>query len=240
MYANGAAAEQDASVDHRMPYLLALAIAYTLLAVASVAALIVFRGEMPLSGMAGLNPFGPAEISRHYFLAAPVAIRVSGFLCSGSAIPLATYTAVAVARFEFMGARQSVMYIGVAGGLAASAGLAVAGLLLWMLSVPEVATSIPVSHALHFLVVLSGGIGFAVGQGLMAASLSVAGRSARLLPQWVAALGLLIAVTGALSAFGLLSAIMTIPIPVTRVAGFLWLIGAGAHVGGRHTAPEAE
>jgi hypothetical protein len=69
-----------------------------------------------------------------------------------------------------------------------------------VLLIPETSTSIPVTHALHFLAILWRGVGF------------------------------LIAGTGARSAFGMLNELMTILFPATRVAGFIWLIVAGAQL----------
>jgi hypothetical protein len=114
--------------------------------------------------------------------------------------------------------------------LAASGGLAAAGIFLWVLSVPEVAASSPVVRALHFLVFLSGGPAFAIGMGLLAGGVSVSSHFTGVLPKWVVRLGLLVAVTGALSTFGLISLFMTVAIPITRVGGLGWLIAAGTSV----------
>jgi hypothetical protein len=208
--------------------LLVLAAAYVLLVVASVAALILLRQPATLRDIAALNPFDSAESSRQFFASAPEAIRVSGFLCFASAIPLAIYTAIIIARLQCLGVRHAGVYAAFAGGIAAAGGLAAAGLSLWMLSVPEAAASIPVARTLHFLTFLCGGPAFAVGLGLLAGGVSVAGYVARVLPPWVVWYGLAIAATGALSAFGLLSVPMTIAIPVTRVGGFGWLLAVGA------------
>jgi len=208
--------------------LLALGAAYTLLVSASVAALLLRRSEVGLSDIAGLNPFGPPEIARRFFAEAPEATRVAAFFGFTSAIPLAIYTATVVARLQGLGVRHAAVHMAFAGGLAASGGLALSGLFLWGLSVPEAADSIPVGHTLHFLVFLCGGPAFAVAMGLLAGSVSVSCRVARLLPRWVVWLGLSIATTGALSAFGLLSIPMTLAIPITRVGGFAWLLAVGA------------
>ena len=116
------------------------------------------------------------------------------------------------------------------GGLAASAGLAAAGLLLWVLSIPEVAASIPAERALHFLVFLSGGPAFAVAFGILSGSVSLATHRARVLPTWIIQLGAFVAATGFLSLFGLVSLGMTVAVPITRLAGFLWLVVAAANL----------
>ncbi len=225
---------------HAMPSLLSLAAVYTLLVIASVAAIAFLRRDTALSGMVALNPFGPAEVARNFFAANPEAIRVSAFFCFASAIPLAMYTATIVARLQLLGSRHAGAYTAFAGGLVASGGLAAAGLFLWVLSVPEASASVPVARALHFLVFLCGGPAFAVGLGLLAGGVSVSGHFARLLPEWVVWLGLVIAAAGALSAFGLLSLPMTVAIPVTRVGGFGWLLAAGMFIPPLGMAPRKE
>jgi hypothetical protein len=185
--------------------------------------------------MIALDPFGPPDAARLFFSTNQEAIRVSAFLCFISAIPLVLYTALIVAQLEFVVARHAGAYVAFAGGIAASAGLAAAGMFLWLLSVPEITTSLPVVRALHFLVFLSGGAAFAVGMGLLSAGISVSSRIEHLLPAWIVRLGLVLAATGALAAFGLLSVPMTVAIPITRVGGFLWLIATGAIIpGARH------
>ncbi|HEX8942962.1 MAG TPA: hypothetical protein VF785_07495 [Gemmatimonadaceae bacterium] len=213
-----------------IPSLLSLGATHTLLVVAAVVALVFLRHDAALSDMSALNPFGPPEIARRFFSTDPEASRVAGFFCFASAMPLAIYGATIVARLQFLGARHDGAYMAFAGGIAASGGLAAAGLFLWMLSVPEAATSIPITHALHLLVFLCGGPAFAVGLGLLAAGVSVSGHFARLLPTWVVWLGFLIATTGVLSMFGLLSLPMTVAIPITRVGGFGWLLAVGTTI----------
>jgi len=148
-----------------MPSLVSLAAAYTLLVVASVAALAFLRHDATLSGMAALNPFGPPEISRHFFSTNPEAVRFSALLDFASAIAFAIYTATTVARLQFLGVRHAGVQTAFAGGLAASGGLSAAGLFLWVLSVPEAVASVPVARALHFLIFLCGGPAFALGMG---------------------------------------------------------------------------
>ena len=221
----------DTDVPPRaIPSLLSLAVAYSLLVIASVAALAFLRHDTALRGMAALNPFGPPESSRLLFATNPDAIRASAFLCFASALPLGIYTAIIVSRLQRLGARDAESYIAFAGGLSASAGLAAAGLLLWVLSVPEVAGSVAVARALHFLIFLTGGPAFAAGMGLLAAGVSRSNQFAHILPKWVVWLGHLIAATGALSTLGMLSVPMTVAIPLTRFGGIVWLIVVGARL----------
>lgn len=208
------------------PSLLTLALAYTVLELGSVAALVLARRDGAQLGT--LNPFGAPESARLFFATNPGAARAAGFLCVASAIPLAIYSAALVSRLQAWGARDAGSYVAFAGGLAASAGLAAAGLFLWLLSVPEASASVPVARVLHFLVFLCGGPAFAVGMGMLAAGASSTSPFMRHVPRWLVWLGLALGATGALSALGMLSVPLTIPIPVTRIAGFVWLIAVAA------------
>lgn len=210
------------------PSLFPLAVAYLLLVVISVGAIAILPRGTTSSGLAALDPFGPAELSRRFFAASPDAVRAGAFFCFVSAIPLVMYAAIIVARLRSLGLRDAGVHAAFAGGLAASGALAAAGLFLWMLSVPEATASLSVAHAFHLLVFLCGGPAFAVGMGLLAGGVSMSLFATGLLPTWVVRLGLALAVTGALSTLGLLILPMTVAIPVTRVGGFVWLIAVGA------------
>jgi hypothetical protein len=102
---------------HAFPFLVALAVGYSLLTLASVAALVVFRRDTTMSGMVALNPFGPPDVARRFFSANSDAVRISGFLCSVSAMPLAIYTAIAAARLQSAGVRNAEPYMTFGGGL---------------------------------------------------------------------------------------------------------------------------
>lgn len=208
--------------------LVPLAVAYILLIVISVGAIAILPPGTTSSGMAALDPFGPPELSRRFFASSADAVRVSAFFCFASAIPLVIYTAIIVTRLRLLGFRDAGQHAAFAGGLAASGGLALAGLFLWAMSDAEISASLPITHTLHFLVFLSGGPAFAVGMGLLAGGASMTLFDTGLVPNWVVRLGLALAVTGALSALGLLILPLTVAIPVTRVGGFVWLIAVGA------------
>ena len=213
---------------HSTTSLVPLGVAYILLVVISVGAIAILPPGTTSSGMAALDPFGPAELSRRFFASSPDAVRVSAFFCFASAIPLVIYAAILVTHLRRLGFRDAGGHTAFAGGLTASGGLAAAGLLLWVMSDAEVSASLPLTHTLHFLVFLSGGPAFAVGMGLLAGGASMSLFASGLVPAWVVRLGLALAATGALSALGLLILPMTVAIPVTRAGGFVWLIAVGA------------
>jgi hypothetical protein len=94
----------------------------------------------------------------------------------------------------------------------------------WVLSVPEVSASAQVVKALFFLCFLFGGAVFSVGFGLLAAGVSVTSYFMRLLPRWMVALGMLLAITGELSSFSLIAYPANFFIPVTRYLGLIWMV----------------
>ncbi|HEY2495710.1 MAG TPA: hypothetical protein VGK24_01465 [Candidatus Angelobacter sp.] len=211
------------SHTHAGPSLLALAIVHTLLFAANIIA-----GALLRHGAIFVNPYGPAESARQFFAANPEALRVAAFFFFSSSIPLGIYTATVVSRLRFLGVRAAGSDIATYGGYAASAAIALSGLSTWILSVPEVAASLPVTRMLHFFSFLSGGTAFAVGFGLLAAGVSVTSLFLRLLPRWLVWFGLFIALAGELSTLSLMLHQTAITIPIVRFGGFIWLIAVGA------------
>jgi hypothetical protein len=206
------------------PPLLPVAVIHVLLFAASMAVGAILRH----GGPSYANPYGPIEDAQRFFTANPEALRWSTFFLFGSAVPLGIYTATAMARLRFLGVRAAGTNIALFGGFAASVALAVSALCSWVLSVPEVNSSIPTLRLMHFLSFLAGGVAFAVGFGLLAAGVSVTSFFAHLLPRWLIWFGLVIALAGELSSFSLVAYPMAFALPVTRFGGFLWLIAVGA------------
>jgi hypothetical protein len=205
--------------SHAGPPLLLPALAYTFLFAASLIASGILR-----HGAAFVGPNGSTEAVQRFFAQSPEADRVYAFLFLGSAIPLGVYTATVVSRLRFLGVRAAGTYIALFGGFAASGMLAACALCSWVLSVPEVNASAPVTRALYVLSFLFGGTAFAAGFGLLAAGVSLTSYFARLLPQWLMWFGMVVAVAGVLSTFSLIASPMEYAIPITRFGGILWLI----------------
>jgi hypothetical protein len=145
-------------------------------------------------------------------------------------VPLAIYTATVVSRQRYLGVRAAGTNIALFGGFAASGAIAISGLYTWVLSVPEVSASLVAARALFFLSFLFGGAGFAVAFGLLAAGVSVTSHFARLLPRWLVVLGMIVAVAGELSSLSLIAYPANLAIPVTRFAGFAWIILVAGHL----------
>jgi hypothetical protein len=219
----------------RGPSLILLATAHILIFAAGLAV-----GAMLRHGAPFVTPFAPAEQLRSFFAANPAAVRVSNFFLFGSAIPFGLFAVTAVSRLRFLGVRAAGTNIALFGGLAAAIALFLSGMLGWILSVPEVSASAHVVKAIAFLNFLSGGALYAVGFGLMAAGISVTSYFMRLLPRWIVAMGMFVALTGELSSLSLVAYPANFFIPVTRFVGFLWmLLVAVSLTKGREGAPSA-
>jgi hypothetical protein len=213
----------DQTRSHPGPSLLGLAIVYFALVGASV-----ISGLLLKNGPAVVNPYGPAEDARRFFVNNPVALRVAAFFSFGSSIPLGIYVATVVSRLRFLGVRAAGADIALFGGFTASLSLVISALCAWVLSVPEVSASLAATRLLHFMTLLFGGVGFAVAFGLLAAGISITSYFHRLLPRWIVWFGIFIAAVGEFSSLSLLVLWAAPAIPLVRVAGFVWLIAAGA------------
>jgi len=195
---------------------------YTLLFAASIVSAVLLRHGPPF-----VTPFGDAGAARAFFAANPFAVKVGAFFFFGSAVPLAVYTATVVSLLRCLGVRAAGTNIALFGGFAASGAIAISGLCMWVLSVPEVAASLVAARVLYLLSFLFGGAGFAVAFGLLAAGVSVTSHFARLLPRWLVVLGMIVAAAGELSSLSLIAYPANLAIPVTRFVGFAWIILLG-------------
>ena len=128
-----------------------------------------------------------------------------------------------VSCLRFMGVRATGTNIALLGGLIATIALLLSGSVGWILSVPEVLASAEVVKAVNFLNFLLGGVVFAVGFGLLAAGVSITCYFMRLLPRWLVAFGMLMALTGELSSLSLVAYPANFFIPITRYLGFIWM-----------------
>jgi hypothetical protein len=98
---------------------------------------------------------------------------------------------------------------------------------LWAMTYPGIAQDASVMRALYRIQFALGGPGFSVPFGLLIAGISVTAGFSRLLPKWLAILGVVIAAVGELSWLNILFPKALPLIPLTRFPGFLWLIAAG-------------
>src|ERR1700733_10709058 len=170
------------------------------------------------------TPFAPAEELRAFLALSPTAVRVSNFFLFGSAIPFGIFAVTTVSRLRYLGVRAAGTNIALLGGLIATMALILSGIVGWILSVPEVLASTPVVKMVNFLNFLLGGVVFSVGFGLLAAGVSVTCYFTRLLPRWLVAFGMLMALTAELASVRLVAYPANFFIPITRYLGFIWMI----------------
>jgi hypothetical protein len=197
------------------------AISLVLLLAGLIVGVALAGGVMPL-------PYGSATeiqdyVARHH--GAAVAIAVGTF---GSSIPLAIYAATASARLRQLGITAPGATIALAGGLLASAGLALSSLTVWTLSRPEVTSDAALVRALYYLTYLTGGPWHVVTLGLLIAGIAVPGLIVGLMPRPVAWTGLVIAGVAELTTLVLIWPGLSPLLPFARFTGLIWLIVAGA------------
>ena len=181
-----------------------------------------------IAGAAFPSPTDQAGGILAYFRDHPDAVTVSGFFQFAAAVPLAIYAATASSRLRTLGIRAPGATIALAGGVLAAAFLALSGLVTWTLAQPAVLASPPLVRALHDLAFAAGGPGSVVPFGLLIAGLAVPAAFGALLPRWLVAAGLLIALAAEFSTLSLLVNGAAYLLPVARFAGLAWLITAGA------------
>ncbi len=213
---------ESAGPRHRGPSLLAVAIVFTTLFIASLVVSTVMAG-----GAHFPSPFQPE--SNAYFSRHADAVRVGALLQFGSAIPLGIFTATAVSRLRFLGVNAAGSFIAFFGGVAASLLLAISALLQWVLSQAGVADATDATvHALPLLAFATGGVGYVVPAGLLVAGISVTGGLSKLLPKWLMWFGLAVAALAELSALSLVVTPAMYLLPMARFPAFVWMICVGA------------
>ena len=190
-----------------------------------------------LAGTAFPSPFDSAATIQAYFRGHQDAVKVSGFFQFAAAVPLAIYAATVSSRLRTLGIRAPGATIALVGGALAAALASIAGLVIWTLAQPAVLASPPLVRALHDLAFAAGGPGSVVPFGLLIAGLAVPAAFGALLPRWLAATGLVIALAAEFSALSLLAAGAAYLLPIARFAGLAWLITAGALLPKTRPAP---
>ncbi|MGO4594216.1 hypothetical protein AB4Z18_10390 [Leifsonia sp. 2TAF2] len=194
-----------------------LAIVAFVLTLAGVATLLVGTGSAP-------DPFAtPREVTAWYTLN-PTAVRIGALLTFGSAVPLGIFAATVYARQLRLGVRVPGPVIGLYGGIAASFALLTSALVTWSLSFPSGPGADAVTATLARLAFGFGGVGYATGLGLLMAGIAVPAYILRLVPRWVAGIGLVLGALGELSFLTLAIEQLQPLLPIVRFGGGAWLI----------------
>lgn len=158
---------------------------------------------------------------------APAQAAVWALLYAGSVIPLAVWAAAAVHRLQGLGARVAGAYIALAGGILASGALLGSALAGWTASQVAPDGDAGVVHALSVLSFALGGVGFALGSGLLIAGVAVPSLILRLVPRPLAWAGLVLAALGGLSVLTLALPALSPMLPIVRFGGLLWFVAVG-------------
>src|SRR5262249_26854867 len=173
------------------------------------------------------GPWESADTITAYFRDHPHDVLMCAFLQFGSAIPLGLFTAAVVSRLRFLGVKAAGPFLALFGGLFTAFDLALSALVLWVMAYPGIAQDTSVLRALYYLVFAIGGVGYSVPLGILMAGVSVSAGIAKLLPRWIAGLGVLLAVFGELSWFSLLFPKILFLLPPTPFSRFFLLLAAG-------------
>ncbi len=207
---------------HRGPHLGALAIVYTVLFNVGLYPVTIFADKIHFPG-----PWEPGAVIVSYFQTHAVPVLICLFLQFGALIPLGIFTATVVSRLQFLGVRGAGPYIALFGGLATVFNGMAASFLLWVMIHPGIAQDPTLLRALYYVSYAFGGPGFSVPMGLLLAGVSIPAAVFKLLPKWVVAFGLVLAVCGELSWLNLIAPKALFLIPLTRFPSFVWLIATG-------------
>jgi hypothetical protein len=178
---------------------------------------VALGGMMPL-------PYGPLAPIQQYVRTQPVAVQVIAAAMFASSVPLAIYAATASALLRELGVRGPRPAIALTGGILAAGALALAGLVGWTLSRPEVSADSALVRAIYTLVFLFGGPGHVVALGVLIGAMA----APRLVSKLAARSGVAIAVLAEAATLVLVWPQLGPILPIARVSALAWLVVAGA------------
>ncbi|MGO4681661.1 hypothetical protein [Microbacterium sp. 2MCAF23] len=196
-----------------------LAIVTFALTIAGVVVLLVGTGSVPA-------PFASAADVASWYTAHALPIRIAATLQLGAAVPLGILAASIYARQLRLGVRVPGPVIGLYGGIGASLLLLVSALVTWALASGPDAADPGSAATLGRLAFGLGGVGYAVGMGLLIAGIAVPAFILRLIPRRLALAGLVLAAVGELSFLSLVIDPLQALLPIVRFGGGAWLIAA--------------
>ena len=154
------------------------------------------------------------------------AVQLSAFFLFAASVPLAVLTAALTGRLHGLGVRAAGPAIALAGGLLASAGLALCAAAQWALARTGDGAPAALVRALADVAFVTGGPWHVVGLGLLLAGVAVSAAFTGLLPRPVWQAGVVLAVVCELSTLVLLVPGAAYLLPVGRFGGLAWLVVA--------------
>ncbi|HLH09282.1 MAG TPA: hypothetical protein VKW78_18745 [Terriglobales bacterium] len=214
-------------IYHRGPHLGALAIAYTVLFNAGLSAISAFGLPFGVKPPFWPGPWESSDVIVSFFHTHHAAVLICVALQIGALIPLGIFAAAVVSRLRFLGINAAGPNIALFGGFLTVFNGMAAGFTVWTMIHPGITLDVTLTTALYYLSYAFGGPGFSIPMGLMIAGICVPAGFRKLLPKWLVAFGLLLAVAGELSWLNLIFPGAIFLIPLVRFAGFVWLILAG-------------
>lgn len=170
-------------------------------------------------------PRPDAEVTRYVTEHGDV-LGLTGLFQFASSVPLAVFGAAAAAQLRRVGVRAAGPIIGAVGSVLASAALAVSGMLQWTLARVEPDAPLSLFVALRDLGFVAGGPWHVAGLGLLVAGIAVPALFYRLLPRWLAVVGVAIAVICEVATFVMLFDWLAYAIPLGRFPALAWLVAA--------------
>jgi hypothetical protein len=170
------------------------------------------------------SPFGdPAPILR-YFAENRTEVQVTSFFYAVAAVALLGFTAyLADLARRSAGEMGALPGLALGGGVLAAAFLMVSALSLWILGRPATAEDPALVRALHDLTYLAGGPAHVVAFAPFLAASSVADLRSRVLPGWIARLGLAAAVLSLPALLALVWEPASYVLPVARLLTYGWI-----------------
>ncbi len=112
-------------------------------------------------------------------------------------------------------------------GVLAAGLLIVSATLTWTQGQPAVGGDATLLHALAFVAFATGGFAHVACLGVLVAGVAVPGLLARLLPAWLAWVGLVVAALSELSLLAMVLPGLAFLIPLGRFGSLAWLVAAG-------------
>lgn len=172
-------------------------------------------------------PWEPASVIVLFFQTHHAAVLTCLFLQFGGIICFGLFCAATVSRLQFLGVRAAGPWIALFGGFLTVFDATAGSFIGWTMIHPSIAQQPAIVFGLYQLANAFGGIGFSIPMGLFMAGVSVSAGLTKLVPKWIAVLGLVLAVAGELSWFHMISPTLLFLIPLVRFPGFVWIIAVG-------------
>jgi hypothetical protein len=199
-----------------------MATVYTVLFLAGLYPVTVFGGQPHFPG-----PWESPDTIAAFFQTRPTAVRICAFLQFGAAIPLGIFAASIASRLQFLGSRAAGVSIALFGGFATAVTMMASSIALWVMTQPAIAENHAVLQGLYWLAQGFGGAGFSVPFGILVAGVTIPAAFMRLIPKWLVALGIAVAICGELSWLYLMVPGALPLVPLARFPGFVWIMAVG-------------